>query len=65
MRHREIKLPTTQCDVIEESSHSSTSWGRVGEDWWEERGACTQRYVYIQRAIKTYTKMAQTATIIT
>jgi hypothetical protein len=49
MRHKEIKLPTTECVVIEESSCSSTSWGRVEEDRWEERGTCTQRYVYIYK----------------
>jgi len=68
MRHKEIKLPTAQCDVIGESSCSSTSWERVGKNRWDERGACTQRcvciYVCIYRATKTYTKMAQTATII-
>ena len=53
MRHKEIKSPTTQCDVIEESSCSSTTWGRVGEDRWEERGTCTQRYVYIYIYIKS------------
>jgi hypothetical protein len=47
MRHKEIKLPTAQCDVIEESSCSSTPWGWVGENRWDERGTCTQRYVCV------------------
>jgi len=41
MRHKEIKLPTTQCEVIEECSCSSTSWGSGREDRSEERGAHT------------------------
>jgi hypothetical protein len=49
MRHKEIKLPTTQFDVFEESSCSSTSWGRVREDRWVERGVHTQRYMYIYK----------------
>jgi len=59
MRHKEIKLPTAQCDVIWESSCSSTSWERVGENRWDERGACTHRcvcvymYVYTEQQKRT------------
>jgi hypothetical protein len=63
MRHMEIKSATTKFD-IEETSCSSTSWGWVGKERWEEMGVCAHRYVYIQTATKTYTNMAQTATII-
>ena len=54
MRHKEIKLPTAQCDVIEETSCSSTSWERVREDRWKERGACTQRCVCVCVCVCVY-----------